>query len=64
MGLTKKDFKELATMCGNIDNELDRSKVIDFCLTFCERQNSMFDRGRFREWVRRVANDESTVGLG
>lgn len=64
MGLTKKDFKELATMCGHIQDEEEQTIVLGFLIRFCYTQNGKFDEDRFVEWVRRTAKGESTKGLG
>jgi len=64
--MTKKDFKELANMCAEIDgaNAGVREYVIDFLCKFCYRNNNRFDEDRFREWVKRKVNGKSTKGLG
>ena len=62
--MTKKDFKELATILGMIQNESDRISSTDLMIPFCRRNNPRFDEDRFVEWIKRVSNNESTVGLG
>ena len=59
----KKDFKQLANMCAEIDNVEDRQKmVVKMCL-FCVENNPRFEAHRFAEWIRRVREGESLVGL-
>jgi len=64
MVMTKKDFKELATMIGESKAQGDYEGLIEDLIRFCHGQNGRFDECRFRDWVDRIANNESTVGLG
>jgi len=65
MVMTKKNFKELATMCGNWKKANQSTDyIIEEITNFCNGQNALFDRNRFLDWVERVANGESTIGLG
>lgn len=65
--LTKKDFKELATMIGELDENIEVSdlrfaikmKISDFC----KRQNPRFDSSRFEEWINRVRLGQDLKGL-
>ncbi|MCH8329061.1 MAG: hypothetical protein IIB81_01565 [Nanoarchaeota archaeon] len=61
--MTKKDFKELANFCAAISNDQDRNILIYSMMDFCRRNNSRFEAGRFREWIRRVRAGEDLKGL-
>lgn len=62
--MTKKHYKEFANALAQIQNENEREKITDFLIPVFTNDNYRFDEGRFREWIRRVVNGESTKGLG
>lgn len=71
MSLTKKDYQELANLIadqfpytGYEEENKRREEFIQGILPFCRSQNSLFDETRFREWINRRLNGESTKGLG
>ena len=59
--LTKKHFKELATIIG-LNNDYDT--LSQSLIRWCHSQNGLFNENRFIEWIRRIKAKESTVGLG
>jgi len=61
--LTKKDFKQLADMCADIDEDIVRSTISVFLENFCRDNNPRFDASRFHEWIRRVRAKEDLKGL-
>ena len=52
--MTKKDFKQLAGMCSEVNGEEDRACIIGFLCNFCWKNNNKFDENRFREWIRKL----------
>ena len=62
--MTKKDFKQLADMCAEIENEEDRCFLIRHLTHFCARNNPKFDNLRFEEWINRRIKGVSVKGLG
>ena len=64
MALSKKDFQALADMTATIEDDQDRERFMKRIIPFCRGQNALFDEWRFREWIKRRINGESTKGLG
>jgi len=62
--ITKKTYKVIATELGEMPIEENTEEVIKMLCSLFKADNARFDESRFREWVRRIRNNESTVGLG
>jgi hypothetical protein len=63
MVMTKKDFKELADMLATINDDEERDNLVNRMCEFCLMNNTRFNDGRFREWIRRVRAGEDLKGL-
>ena len=62
--MTKKDFQQLANFCVGIVNDVAPVELINQMCQFCYENNPRFDSARFKEWIQRKVDGESTVGLG
>lgn len=66
--MTKKDFKQfadaLAEIKGGIIQDETRENMIKQLCPIFKSNNYRFDEARFREWIDRKVNGESTKGLG
>ena len=62
--MTKKDFKQFADAFADIENAEERENVIKRLIPIFQSNNFRFDEGRFREWIDRRVQGESTKGLG
>ena len=64
MVMTKKTYKVIATELGILEVCENTEAVIRMLCNLFKSDNARFDEDRFREWIRRIRNGESTVGLG
>ena len=61
--MTKQHYQQFATALSQISNEEEREKIISFLLPVFQNDNSRFNEGIFREWIKREVNGESLKGL-
>jgi hypothetical protein len=62
--MTKKDFQVVADAGAAIEDDDARELIMDELGHSFRKINPRFDEDRFREWIERRVNGQSTKGLG
>lgn len=61
--MSKKHFQLFANAIAQIDNDINREETICLVGSVLKADNNRFDMDRFREWIKRVRNNEDLKGL-